>query len=301
MGPQIVFNILIAFLWIASWIIASAWYRRANGKPIFPRVPADAVFYEHWCSGRSLRNWLTRIGGARNCLIVYIRANELTVTPKFPFTLMFLPEIYGMDVSTPLALIAFVEPTRGPLGHALRIVFAKGGPLPMELRLHGEDDFIRCLGNDLAVSGNAIRSTPQKPRKNRRMIALRGFLAVWGAFALVAAFSGLLDDFRFRRNGIDTTGVFEGHSGTVGDRYDMGILTYFVDGERYSLTSFRGPGLYKIGEEERIYYLRSKPEDAREAYYLIFDLIWLGLGALTLVLSAFMGRIMRRLGLISRY
>ena len=55
--------ILLPLFWLGGWIAASIWFRRANGKPIMPQKPTDAAFCEDWCSGRSLRNGLTRVGG----------------------------------------------------------------------------------------------------------------------------------------------------------------------------------------------------------------------------------------------
>jgi hypothetical protein len=121
-------------LWIGGWLIASAFYRLMNGKSIVSRAPSDAVFHETWRSGRSLRNMLTRIGGARNCLMVYVQRNELVVTPMFPFTLFFLPEIYGLEVRVPITSITAVERRSGLIHRCVRIAFAEGGPPSMELR-----------------------------------------------------------------------------------------------------------------------------------------------------------------------
>lgn len=142
-----------AALWVGGWLIASAFYRHMNGKPIVSRAPSDAVFHESWRSGRSLRNALTRIGGARNCLMVYVQGNELVVAPKFPFTLFFLPEIYGLDVRVPLASIIAVERASSLIGRCLRITFAENGPPPMELKLRDENGLIRLLGKALADDG----------------------------------------------------------------------------------------------------------------------------------------------------
>lgn len=83
--------------WLSAWIVGSIIYRQRTGKPLFPRVPDNAVFAEAWRSGRSLKNLLTRVGGARNCLLVYVADGAVTIVPVFPFNLMFLPEIYGLE------------------------------------------------------------------------------------------------------------------------------------------------------------------------------------------------------------
>ena len=140
-------------LWFVSVLIASIVYRRMNGKPIISRVPSDAVFHESWCSGRSLRNMITRVGGARNSLTVYVQGNELVVNPKFPFTLLFLPEIFGLDERVPVASITAVKRTSHLIGCNLRITFAEGGPAPLELTIRDESGFLRSLGKPLTDDG----------------------------------------------------------------------------------------------------------------------------------------------------
>jgi hypothetical protein len=225
----------ISALWIGGWLTASAIFRRMSGKPIIPHAPSDAAFHEDWCSGRSLRNWLTRIGGARNCLMVYVQHNELIVTPKFPFTLMFLPDIYGLEMRVPLSAITSVTPTRFLFGRALRITFIESGPPPLELRLRDEDGFMRHLGKGAAINGPGMQSAPQKPRKSYLFRFLRVFIAVWGTGALLAGVSGLLDDYRYRRDGIEISGVFDGHSGVAGQRNDVGALSFSVEGRQAAI------------------------------------------------------------------
>jgi len=104
-----VFAIWLPFVWIAAWIAASIFYRRVSDKPLIPRAPTNATFKESWISGRSLKNILTRIGGARHCLLVYVADDRLTIVPCFPFDLMFLPEIYGLEITAPLRTVSVTE------------------------------------------------------------------------------------------------------------------------------------------------------------------------------------------------
>jgi hypothetical protein len=113
--------------------------------------------------------------------------------------------------------------------------------------------------------------------------------------ALLAGVSGLLGDYRYRRDGIEISGVFDGHSGVAGQRNDMGILSFTVGDHRYHLTSSGGNGIYTIGDTERLFYMPGDPNQAREAVSLGLDLLWLGLGLLALTLSIFGGKIARRL------
>jgi hypothetical protein len=288
-------EILLPLLWIGAWIAASIWFRRANGKPIIPQKPTDAVFCEDWCSGRSLRNGLTRIGGARNCLLIYVSDGQLVVTPRFPLTLMFLPEIYGLDLRTSIASIASVEPVQHFWGRTLRVSFHSDDSPAIGLKLHDERRFIDSLGRQARVGEARAIIAPDKPRRSYRLIFFRLFMAVWGAGALAAAFSELPDDYRFRHDGVETIGVFDGHTGVIGDRNDMGVLSYSVDGRRYHLTSIQGNGIYKLGSTAKLFYLPDQPEDAREAAYLPFDLMWLFLGMAGLALSILGGRIAKRI------
>jgi hypothetical protein len=206
---------------------------------------------------------------------------------------MFLPEIYGLDFSVPLSSIVRLEATRTLLRRVLKVVFVEGGPPPVELQLRDEASFIRQLGEHVPVVGSRTPLPVAKSRKSYRLITFRIFMAIWGAGALFAAYSGLPDDYRYRRDGITVTGKFESHSGENGQRNDMGILSYSVGGQSYHLTSLRGPGVYRIGDVEQLFYLPGRPDRAREADYLLFDLMWLGLGLAALMLSLFSGRIVR--------
>ena len=89
----------LSFLWIASVIAASVIYRKRSNKPIFPEVPEDAVYFEKkagsaWASG---------------CLLVVVTPKLIAVTPTFPFTLMFLPEVFNVEKAEWLWLIKDVE------------------------------------------------------------------------------------------------------------------------------------------------------------------------------------------------
>lgn len=292
---MIVAFVLLPFAWLTFWIGASVIYRRSAGKDIVPRAPADAIFVQSWCSGRSLRNWRTRVGGARNCLLVYIAGGELVVTPKFPFTLLFLPEIYGLEVRIPLTSISSVEQKRRFLGDSVLISLV-GEERPMlELQLSDEGRFLRVLGGD-ATAGSDGPKTRQLRRGTRfGLMSFRAFAALWGSIALIMSITQLAEDYRFRRDGIEIAGVFDSHTG---DGSDQGILTYSVAGHSYHYVSLRGSGLYEIGAKEGIFYLPGNPEQAREVDFLPFDLIWLVAGSLMLGLALFGGRLARWLGQI---
>jgi hypothetical protein len=288
-------EILFSFVWIGGWIAASVWFRRANGRSIIPQKPTNAEFLEDWCSGRSLRNYLTRVGGAHNCLLVHVSDGQLVVTPRFPFTLLFLPELFGLDIRVSTASIASVEPVRRLWSRMLRVSFDSGALAPIELKLHDERRFLESLGRHAQVRVGTAITAPLKPRRSFRLIFFRLFMGVWGTGALTAALSGLPDDYRFRRDGVETVGVFDSHTGVIGDRNDRGVLSYSVRGNRFHLTSLQGNGVYEVGGTAKLFYMPDKPEDAREAAYLPFNLMWLLLGIVALTLSIFGGWIARRI------
>lgn len=140
------------FLFVVGYVIAvigvSIVYRIRQKKFIFRPKFANALFNENWRSGRSLRSFITRIGGANNCLWVTIANETLFVGPHFPFDLMFLPEIYGLDYQVPAAQIVAVE--RREVWYRkgrVRITFldAENQEQAFFLWLKYPQDFVQCL------------------------------------------------------------------------------------------------------------------------------------------------------------
>lgn len=103
-------GILLAVAWVLLIVGVSIVYRLRRGKPLLrPHLP-DARFLETWRSGRSLRNAITRLGGASGCLWIAVTDAELLIGPHFPFNLMFLPELYGLEYRLRGDQILSVEP-----------------------------------------------------------------------------------------------------------------------------------------------------------------------------------------------
>jgi hypothetical protein len=93
-----------------------------------------------------LRNPLTAIlGVARNCLMVYVSDGRLTVSPVFPFNLMFLPEIYGLEVMAPVSDVAHVEVRRRVRGAVVSLRFGESGPPPIELSVRRPEALLAAL------------------------------------------------------------------------------------------------------------------------------------------------------------
>jgi len=134
-------------VWLAGWVVASIVFRLQRGKPIIPRLPDNALFKERAASGRSLKNFLTFIGGASSCLMVAVTDDELIVTPFFPFNLMFLPEIYGLEVRVPRSNVHIANPTAGLFGG--KVVLSIDGEYPHEfsLRLRNRNAFLAAMSS----------------------------------------------------------------------------------------------------------------------------------------------------------
>ena len=139
------FWIAVPILWLGLWIALSIFYRRIHDLPIIPRLPKDALFKERGGSGRSRKNVITSIGGASNCLLVAVTDTELTVAPFFPFNLMFLGQIYGLEFRAPRSSIRSVEKKQGLFSTTILISFKGDDPAPFELRLRKADAFLRAL------------------------------------------------------------------------------------------------------------------------------------------------------------
>jgi hypothetical protein len=126
----------IPLCWIAFVIALSIVVRRRAGKVLMPRIADNAIFAERWASGRM----------AGNCLLVAVTTDALTVAPRFPFNLMFLPEIYGLEKDIPLPTIARVERLRGWPGNNVAVFY--GDPTrKLLLRLRDPDAFVAAIGS----------------------------------------------------------------------------------------------------------------------------------------------------------
>lgn len=285
---------LIPPIWLACVVAASIWYRRSKGKSVFPRLSSGVTFGETACSGRSLKGVLSRVGGAHNCLLVAVQNKRLVVTPQFPFNLMFLPEIYGLDLDVPIENVARITPITSFLRKALHIEFAHGAA-PIELRVHDEDGFVRAIGRTVAIPGNRAFKTPQKTKKRRTLFSGRVFLAIWGTGGLIAAITGFQDDWRYRNEGVSIIATYSAPDQRLDGKSRMSVLTYKVAGIDYRLKSIYGSGAFNSGEQEEVYYLPADPQDARQRDYFRFNLFWFVLGAISLSISAFGGVLARRI------
>jgi hypothetical protein len=147
-----------AGLWalaIALWFVASVAYRIGSGKGLFARPSPGAVFVERWASGRAGTGPIARLSTARNCLQVQVTGSELLVSPHFPFSLGFMPEIYDYDKRIALDAVRKVTRLDGRLADTVEIAYGKpdGSQALLLLRLTQSRRFLeRIQGPGAAAS-----------------------------------------------------------------------------------------------------------------------------------------------------
>jgi len=77
-------------------MVAYLYYRRKTRGITFPTLDKNEILYvEKTASGRSMKNFMTQYGGARNTLKVVVTPNELWLTSWFPFSLLI--EIFDLE------------------------------------------------------------------------------------------------------------------------------------------------------------------------------------------------------------
>jgi hypothetical protein len=137
--------VMVAFLALAT---GSVLYRLQKTKPIMKPDFPDPRFSEAWCSGRSDRNVLARLFVAKNFLWVVVTKDYLQVSPHFPFSLLFLPEAFGLDHRIPGKTILDVRETSSAvLGPSVLIQYrhATGDEEYLELRVHNATALTQAL------------------------------------------------------------------------------------------------------------------------------------------------------------
>lgn len=138
---------LLGLAWVFALAGVSALVRVRRGKPVFAHVPKDAIFTEKWASGRSFRNLITRFGRANNALLVAVTPTKLIVRPHFPFTLLFLPEIYGLELEVTPSQLRGAEERQVLWRKSVVVEYALPGrgDEQMELRLKDRAGFLDAI------------------------------------------------------------------------------------------------------------------------------------------------------------
>ena len=138
---------LMAMAALLSLIVASIIYRVSRGRPVLAWSVPGASFLERFASGHS-GGRLIAVGRARSCLLVAIASGQVLVRPLFPFNLMFLPEIFGIELEIPIEKVERVKLKEG-LWRSVELRYQDGdGSLnDVVLQLRQPEDFVAQLKN----------------------------------------------------------------------------------------------------------------------------------------------------------
>ena len=112
-----------------------------------PRITKEEIVYqEYFASGASQKNFLTKIGGGRNCFRLVVTRDLLWVTSWFPFSLI-APIYDGVHV-IPLQSISSVQPSRflGTDSLLLSYTDASGKSHTLRLLPKHPERFLHALG-----------------------------------------------------------------------------------------------------------------------------------------------------------
>jgi len=132
------------FVWIAGLVTFGVWRLKNAGQPILNRRPDRADFYESGASGRNLRSWYTRIGGANRCLNVTVIERRLQIALGFPINLMMPIDPYGLKRDIRLSDIRSIE-RRSTFLTGDTIVIHCAGDEGYELKVKDADRLIAAL------------------------------------------------------------------------------------------------------------------------------------------------------------
>jgi hypothetical protein len=147
-GPK---RFVLAIVLIPLFVLAtgSVLYRLYKTKPLFKPSFPDRLFIATWSSGRSDRNFLARLAGAKNFLWIIVTKDHLYVSPHFPFNLMFLPEAFGWDHRVPgKTIMELRQVSDASVGGVLvRYRHATGDQELLELQVRDVPALMRALAD----------------------------------------------------------------------------------------------------------------------------------------------------------
>jgi hypothetical protein len=129
----------VLLLLAAAWVYAGA---RRREDPV-----AGAQFSETMLSGRSLKSWLTRVGGARNCLEVFVTPERVVIRPIFLFDLLPLTALYGLRQNFLRRWITGAEKRDGLLAKTVVVRWRDdaGAENEFELQVSKRDELVALL------------------------------------------------------------------------------------------------------------------------------------------------------------
>ncbi len=134
----------LPFIWITGLIGFGVWRLKNAGQSVLNRRPERADFYESGASGRNLRTWYTRLGGANRCLNVTVVERRLKIDLGFPINVMMPMDLYGLRRDVRLSDIRSIE-RRSALLSGEEIVIRWSGDEGYALTVKNADQLIAAL------------------------------------------------------------------------------------------------------------------------------------------------------------
>lgn len=124
---------LLCFGWVVV-VFPFRYFRHRSAGRLFRDPPSgDVIYFEGFASGRSMKSWFTRMGGASNCLRVVVTHERLFVRPVFPFLIMG-PD-FDLVHSVPLKQIESALRKDTAFRKCLRIKFRLAGGESREIEI----------------------------------------------------------------------------------------------------------------------------------------------------------------------
>ena len=129
----------------------------------------DVVYQEYFASGSSYKNFLTKLGGANNCLRLVVTNKVLWITSWFPFSL--LAALYDLEHVVPLNKIVSLETSSsfGKQGFLLTFSNQQGNTRVLRLRPKRMEEFVQALEPGLkraSSSAVTLQTGPIEPSLN---------------------------------------------------------------------------------------------------------------------------------------
>jgi hypothetical protein len=129
---------------VALAFVLSAFFEARSRRPTI--LAEEIIFKENFASGNSLKNVITRFGGARNCLRLVVTRDLLLVTSWFPFSL--ITPFYDLEHSIPINRISALESDSFLWFKGIRVVFTDeyGNNHSLALYPRNLEGFLNALG-----------------------------------------------------------------------------------------------------------------------------------------------------------